>query len=276
MSIRIAWIIARQELRIALRNRWVVAYALIFAVLTAAISYFGLTTIEFTGFQGFERTSISLLNMVLYIVPLGAMLMAVQSFTPEGGATDQLFTEPVTRGEVVLGKVVGLSLANMIATTFGFGFSGAMIVRAVGTEGLGAYLTIVGFTSLISIVFVSVAALLSVLGQRSLRAYASVVVTWFVAVLLYDLLVIGISFLLPETSANRLAYYSAFVNPVDSARIGSLLSISGKEVFGRAGAMLVRSLGGEFAAVWALVGALIVWSIGPALLSAKILNKQDI
>ncbi len=105
-SPRIVGTIARQELRIILRNRWIMFYSAIFAVLTLAVSYFGLAVIEFTGFQEFNRTAVSLLNLVLYIVPLATMLMAVQSCRTEGGATDQLFAEPVTLTEIVLGQAV--------------------------------------------------------------------------------------------------------------------------------------------------------------------------
>ena len=124
--------IARHELRIVLRSRWVPVYALIFASLTFAVSYFGLTVVEYTGFQEFDRTAVSLLNLVLYVVPLATMLMAVQSFRDEGGATDQLFTEPVTKGEIVLGKLIGLSLAHILATVVGFGLTGVMIGIEVG------------------------------------------------------------------------------------------------------------------------------------------------
>jgi Cu-processing system permease protein len=64
--------IARQELVINIRNRWTLVFAGVFGILVLAISYFGLVTGGSLGFQGFARTSASLLNMVLYIVPLVA------------------------------------------------------------------------------------------------------------------------------------------------------------------------------------------------------------
>ena len=143
-------VIAQQELRIALRNRWLIAYAVIFAMLTLAISYFGLSVVEFTGFQGFQRTTASLLNLVLYLVPLVAMLSAVQSLSADGGANDQLFTEPVTRAEVVLGKLAGMFGANAIAMLFGFGLAGLLIARSVGLAGLASYAVLVAVSLLTS------------------------------------------------------------------------------------------------------------------------------
>jgi Cu-processing system permease protein len=276
LKLSVVGIIARQELRIALRNRWIVAYAAIFAVLTMAISYFGLTVIEFTGFQGFQRTTASLLNLVLYIVPLVSMLMAVQSFSIDGGTTDQLFTEPVTRAEIVLGKLGGMVGANVLATFFGFGLSGLIIARNVGTKGLLSYLILVGFTVLTGMVFAAIATCLTILMRRTLRAYALVLVTWFVFVLLFDLLVIGLSFLLPEGLANRTAFAALFVNPIDAARVGTLLATSGKEMFGLAGALLTRSLGGVAPAITLLCASLGAWITAMSITAIGILNHQDV
>lgn len=259
-----------------LRNRWILAYAAVFAALTLAISYFGLSIIEFTGFQGFQRTTASLLNLVLYIVPLVSMLMAVQSLSVEGGTTEQLFTEPVTRAEILLGKIAGLVGANILATLFGFGLTGLLIARRVGTAGLSSYIILVGMAILVGIVFSALAAVLAISLRRSLRAYAAVLVVWFVLVLLFDLLIIGLSFLLPEHLANRTAFAGLFVNPVDAARVATLLAISGKEMFGIAGAQLTRSLGGVPQAIGALLLAMLAWSTLLMTAAVMALNKQDI
>jgi Cu-processing system permease protein len=275
-SLRIIGIIARQELRIILRNRWIMFYSAIFAVLTLAVSYFGLAVIEFTGFQEFNRTAVSLLNLVLYIVPLATMLMAVQSFRTEGGATDQLFAEPVTLTEIVLGKMSGLVGAHVLATVIGFSFTGVLVGAKVGTRGISSYLILVGFTILVGIVFVAVASMLTILARRGNRAYAIVLVAWFSMVLLFDLLIIGLGFVLPETLANRTAFAGVFLNPIDATRVATLLAVSGKEMFGPAGAQLVRSLGGVHQAVTFLVSVLVVWIAVPTAVGTISLGRQDL
>ena len=83
--------IARQELVINIRNRWTLVFACVFGILVLSISYFGLVTSGSVGFQGFARTSASLLNMVLYIVPLVALVTGTLSFTSEKSAGELLF-----------------------------------------------------------------------------------------------------------------------------------------------------------------------------------------
>jgi Cu-processing system permease protein len=275
-NFKIVGIIARQELRIILRNRWIVAYSAIFAALTLAVSYFGLAVIEFTGFQEFDRTAVSLLNLVLYIVPLATMLMAVQSFRSEGGATEQLFAEPVTLTEIVLGKMTGLAGAHILATVIGFGFTGVLVGAKVGSRGIGSYLALVGFTVLVGMVFIAVSSMLTILAGRGARSYAVVLVAWFGLVLLFDLLIIGLSFLLPETLANRTAFAAVFLNPIDATRVATLLVISGKEMFGPAGAQLVRLLGGIPQAVTLLLLALGAWIALPTMVGTYSLSRQDL
>lgn len=268
--------IARQELRVLLRSRWVVAYGAVFAVLTFGVGYFGLAVIEFTGFQSLDRTAVSLLNLVLYVVPLATLLMAVQSFRPEGGVTEQLLAEPLTGAEIVLGKLAGLAGAHALSVLAGFGLTGALIAVRVGTGGLRAYLAVVAFTLLVGLVFSSLGALITLLARRSLRAYSLVLVAWFVLVLLFDLLVVGLTFAVPERWANRLALGALFANPVDATRVAALLTISGKELFGPAGAVLVRALGGTGPAVALLAGALLVWIAIPAGIAVLVLRRQEV
>lgn len=268
--------VARQELRVLLRTPWVAVYAMVFTVLTLSVSYFGLAVMERVGLQEFDRTAVSLLNLVLYIVPLATMLMAVQSFRAEGGTTEQLLAEPVGRAEIVVGKLLGLSAGHLLATLLGFGFTGIVVGVRVGNRGLSAYLALVAFTVLLGVAFLSLSAMLTILSRRGGRAYAVVLVSWFVLVLLYDLVVIGLAFVLPEWWANRLALVATFLNPIDACRVAALLAISGKELFGAAGAQLVRMLGGVPQAIALLIAALLGWIVLLTTLGAWSLDRQDI
>src|SRR5512138_3035817 len=116
MDVQAVITIDRQELTINIRNRWTLTFAIAFGVLALAISYFGMVTAGAIGFQGFERTSASLLNLVLYVVPLVALVMGTMSFTNDRAASEILFSQPVTRSEILLGKLAGLFASILTAT----------------------------------------------------------------------------------------------------------------------------------------------------------------
>ncbi|MBS1807915.1 MAG: ABC transporter permease subunit [Acidobacteria bacterium] len=276
MDINAVTTIAKQELTINIRNKWTLIFAGVFSVLVLAISYFGMITAGAIGFQGFTRTSASLLNLVLYIVPLVALVMGTLSFTSEKGASEMLFAQPVTRGEIWLGKLLGLFGSMLTATLIGFGLGGFVIAMKAGTAGALRYPLFVGFSLLLALVFLSLSALIAALCQRKNRAFGVVMFLWFFFVLFYDLLVIGGTFLFKERTANHFIFASLFGNPVDMTRVGSLIVLNGKEIFGVAGAALMKFFGGEVTSISLLVLGMTVWIVAPFLLSQRLLKRQDI
>src|SRR5574338_209031 len=127
--------IAHQELTVNIRNRWTMIFAGVFSALVLAISYFGLVTAGAIGFQGFARTSASLLNLVLYVIPLVALTMGTLSFTSDASANELLYAQPVSRVDVMLGKLAGLFTSIVTAAFIGFGLAGVIIGIKGGTEG---------------------------------------------------------------------------------------------------------------------------------------------
>ncbi len=268
--------IARQELIVNIRNRWTLIFAGVFGVLVLAISYFGLVTAGMIGFQGFARTSASMLNLVLYIVPLVALTMGTLSFTSEKSASELLFSQPVTRAEILLGKLAGLFFSIATATVAGFGLAGIIIAFKAGTRGALRYPVFVIFSLVLAIVFLTLSALVSSICHRKSKAFGVALFLWFFFVLFYDLIVIGGTFLMKERTANRFIFASLFGNPVDMVRVASLMVIDGEEIFGAAGAALTRFMGGESASILLLMTGLLVWVIVPFFFSQQLLKRQDI
>lgn len=268
--------IAKQELVINIRNRWTLVFAGVFGVLVLTISYFGLVTAGTVGFQGFARTSASLLNMVLYIVPLVALMMGTLSFTSEKSASELLFSQPVTRGEILLGKLLGLFASIFTATLIGFGLAGVIIAARTGTEGSLRYPALVGFSLLLALIFLSLSAFISALCRRKSKAFGVALFVWFFFVIFYDLMIIGGTFLFKERTANALIFGSLFGNPVDMVRIASLMTLNGKDIFGAGGAALLRFLGGESLSIVLLLIALVLWVVAPLFVAQRLLKHQDI
>jgi Cu-processing system permease protein len=268
--------IARQELTINIRNKWTVIFAVAFGALVLMISYFGLMTAGAMGFQGLARTSASLLNLVLYVVPLVALVMGTQSFTNEKAASELLFAQPVTRAEILFGKLAGLFAALATAMLIGFGLAGVVIAWRAGAEGAMRYPLLVVFALALALIFLNLSAFISVLCHRQAKAFGVALFLWFFFVLFYDLLAIGGTFLFKESAGNTFIFVSLFGNPVDMVRVASLISLDGKEVFGVAGAALLRFFGGDVSSLMTLVVGLVFWAVAPALLAARWLRRQDV
>ncbi|PWT95737.1 MAG: ABC transporter permease [Blastocatellia bacterium] len=276
MNVHSITTIAHQELTVNVRNRWTVIFAGVFSVLVLAISYFGLVTAGAIGFQGFARTSASLLNLVLYIIPLVSLTMGTQSFTSDANANELLYSQPVSRVDVMLGKLAGLFASIITATFIGFGAVGLIIGIKGGNDGVTRYPILVGFSLLLALIFLSLSALISTFCKRKTKAFGLSVFVWFFFVLFYDLVVIGSTFLFKEHTANTLIFGSLFGNPVDIVRVSCLMLLDGRNIFGPAGASLLKFAGGEAMSLIVLAISLAFWIVIPAVAAHRLLRRQDI
>lgn len=273
---RIVFEIAREELTINIRNKWTLIYAGVFSLLVVSISYFGMMAEGFAGMQNFTRTSASILNLVLYIVPLVALVMGTLSFTGDKGSTELLFSQPVSRAEVLLGKLLGVFFSMTLSTLVGFILAGFVIIAGSGTDGISRYVAFVGLSLLLSLVFLSLSVVTATLSRRKSKAFGLALVLWFFFVLFYDLIAIGGTLVLEGQSANTFLFISLFGNPVDMVRVASLISLDNVTIFGASGAVLIRFLGGTSASIALLLVALAFWIGAPLLLSHRLLQRQDI
>src|SRR5579884_4115453 len=210
MDFRAITAVMRQEARINIRNKWTLTFAAAFALLALAISYFGLVTTGAVGFQGFERTTASLLNLVLLLIPNLALVLAAMSFRGDAGSGDLLFTQPVSWTAILLGKVLGLFISMLIATLAGFGITAAVVAFETGPDGLARFAGFAALTAVLSLIFLAVGALVAVAFPTRARAFGAALFLWFFFVIFYDLLVVGGAFMLRERSANVLIFASLF------------------------------------------------------------------
>ena len=132
-------VIAKQELLLATRSRWMQIFTTVFAILSLAVAASGYILSGGRGVQDFARTSVSLLQLVTFIVPLAALVIGVLSIGAERGYAEVLFSQPVSRTTVAIGQMLGIGLALVAAEAVGFGAAGLVIFSNAGGEGLGAY-----------------------------------------------------------------------------------------------------------------------------------------
>jgi Cu-processing system permease protein len=269
---------AREELVLALRSRWTQTFAVVFAVLAFAVAGAGYVLSGGHGVQDFARTAVSLLQLVLLLVPLTALVMGVLSLAPERGAAEMLFSQPVSRDAVLIGKMLGLLAALGAAQAVGFGAAGAVVYTQSGSEGGGGFLVLVGASFVTTAIFLGLGALLAAgaVGRKRTRALILALVVWFVAIAFFDLVALGVASLLPSGTASRVLMIAALVNPVGVVRTGTLLAVEGTGAFGAASLALFRFTGGPRGAALVLSLSLLLWLLAPALLALRRLRRADL
>jgi Cu-processing system permease protein len=272
------WLVARQELLLAARSRWTQIFAAAFALLALAVSTSGYILSGGRGFQDFARTSASLVQLVVLVVPLASLLMGVLALAPERGTAELLFSQPVSRRAILLGKLLGLLAALAAAEFVGFGLAGLIVFSSTGEEGGWGYALLVLGSFLLTAAFLAIAALIAAgaVGRKRTRALALAVVVWFVAVILLDLAALGVASLLPSTAASRLLIVSVMANPAGAVRTGALLGIEGTAAFGSASLALLRFTGGPAGAAALLALSVLAWVVVPTAAAARRLSRIDL
>jgi Cu-processing system permease protein len=271
-------LVARQELVLAARSRWTQIFAVVFAALALAVASSGYVLSGGHGVQDFARTAASLVQLVLILVPLTSLLIGVLSLAPERGAAELLFSQPLARRTVLLGKLLGLFQALVGAQALGFGAAGVVIFSQSGNEGLGGFLLLAAASGTLTAIFLGVAALLAAnaIGRRRTRALALALVAWFVAVVLFDVAALGLASLLPSGPASRVLIVGVLLNPVDAVRTAALLGIEGTAAFGAASLAFLRFTKGPIGAGLALGLSLLLWLLFPTLLAIERLRRSDV
>ncbi|MHB9119555.1 MAG: ABC transporter permease [Burkholderiales bacterium] len=221
-------VIASKEFWDRIRNRWVVAIAIVFAVFALLIAYFGSAQQGTVGFKGIEVTIASLVSLVIYLVPLIALILGYDAIVGERerGSLDLLLSMPITRLELLLGKFFGLSAALSFSTLAGFGLAGVLIAPQIDLNSLYNYAGFVISAILMGMAFLSMGVMVSVLASDRTRASGAAIALWFFYVLVYDLLLLGALVVSGGQIGGDFFPYLLLLNPADIFRILNIFSMA--------------------------------------------------
>ncbi|MCP5050813.1 MAG: ABC transporter permease subunit [bacterium] len=264
--------IARMELFDSARKQWLQMVGILFFVICIAVSYFGLAGTQFTSLR---RTTISLLNLMLFILPLISMLIGAISIAGNRDSLEFFLSQPLKRREFFLGKYIGLATTLLIWVVFGFGGSGLVLASKTGSRGLTDFLILMVLSYLLSLAFLSISFLISAIVMEKSLTTLSVIVMWLWFTLFYDLVVIGLMRLIQELPVKSPMLFMLLLNPVDIARSGFLINSDMAGLLGPTGAFLNKMAGTPLGLI-TLAAGLLLWIIVPLVIGTYIFSRRDI
>ena len=252
----------RKELRDAVRNRWLLLYAIAFAGLALALSYMSQIGSGMGGMAGFGKSTASLVNLTLLLTPLMGLTIGALSLTGERdrGMLAYLLAQPVTRAEVITAKFIGQSIGFAGAVAVGFGAAALIIGHGDGL--LMARLA--GLSILLAVAMLAIGMLIAAVIRRSNVALGTSVFTWFALVLVSDLGLMSATTIL-DLSARQLLL-TALASPTQVFKLAAISGFDATlDLLGPAGLYAVQTFGSALPAL--LVGLLLAWCAGPLLLA---------
>jgi Cu-processing system permease protein len=267
-------VVAREEFRQALESRWLFGFTALLAALVLGLSFFGMAQSREVGFQGFARVTLSLMNLVLFIVPLTGLMLGVTSVTGGSGALPLLLAQPVSRREVLGGKLVGLGAALTVAQLVGFGGGGVVVALSAGADQVRGFAVLTGLSIALGWLMVSTSLMIAVLRPDRLKAMSTALFLWLLLVVAYDLVVLGATTILGGLPLQRVLLPALLLNPVDIARVLTTLAVGSGALFGPTSAVLMK-LSGTTAGIGLGLLVLIVETIVPAAIAMWVFQRRD-
>jgi Cu-processing system permease protein len=266
--------IAAREARTGLRSRWFLLYAAVFAVLSIGFSTLALTGSDLTGQPGFGRTSAGLLNLMLLIVPLIGLTVGALSLAGErhDGNLDYLLAQPVSPGEIFVGKYLGAALSLVLMLLLGFGCAAVVMAFQGGAAGIGDFALLSALTLLLGLAMLRVGYAISSRAPQTSAAFGIAVTLWLVFVIVGDLGLMSSAIVMDISPQTLLGL--TLLNPLDVFKLLSVDRLqTSLDVLGPAGSYALERLGAGLTPV--LFGLMALWVMLPLPLGYWLFKRTD-
>ena len=243
-----------------LRTRFILLYTVLLLVSTIVL-------FQFDSDPG--KIILSLLNVVLMVVPLVSIVFTTIHFFNSYEFIELMLAQPVNRRVIFLSEFIALAMSLCLAYLIGVGVP--MLVYGASSEG-GTLL----FSGLmLTLVFVSLAFLASVLTRDKAKAIGLALLFWFYFSLIYDGILLWVIFSFSDYPIEKVTLGLVALNPVDLARIIMLLELDISALMGYTGAFYKNFFGSHWGIIFS-TAVLFIWIALPLSLATRIFANKDL
>jgi Cu-processing system permease protein len=215
------------------------------------------------------KVVMSLLNVVLMVVPLVSIVFTTIHFYNSYEFIELMLAQPINRKVVFLGEYLAVSSSLCMAFVVGIGLP--IIIYGPSASGLSLIFCGIALT----MVFVSMAFLASVLTRDKAKAIGIALLFWFYFSLIYDGFLLWFVYAFADYPLEKITLTLIALNPVDLARVIMLLQLDISALMGYTGAFYKEFFGGSFGIVFSSF-VLLLWVAIPCLLALRIFSKKDL
>jgi Cu-processing system permease protein len=243
-----------------LRNKILITYT----ALLLAVSLF-IFNLEDNPTKGI----LSLLNIVLIVLPLVSLTFSTIYVYNSAEFIELLVSQPLRRTRLLLSLFTGLATSLLFAFLVGAGLP--ILIYNPSTAGL--LLLVTGLV--LTVIFVALAVLASVITHDKARGIGIAILLWFYFSLMYDGLVLFILFQFSDYPLEKPSIVLCSLNPIDLGRVLILLKLDISAMMGYTGAVFKDFFGGTKGAFYAGF-VLLLWMVAPLWLAVRRFNLKDL
>ncbi len=263
-------VLAAREWRMAVQARWFWFYGAATALLGAALLWMAAgmlpagVPVEVAG----SRVLMAAINLLALLVPLMGLTAGAQSLAGERDrrTLGYLLSQPVSRAEVLTGKLLGNALALLAAV------GGATLIQLTLSLVIdlpvpaGALLAVAGLAWLLGLCSLALGAAIGSGSAGLVAAQGGMIVAWLLMALLGDLGLMGMMMI--RAIPVKVLLFLTFLNPVHQFRVAAVALLRPTlEVLGPVGIYAQERLGTALAP--ALLASLIAWTAAASLVALE-------
>ncbi|MCP4249251.1 MAG: ABC transporter permease [bacterium] len=272
---RAVLVVAGQELRDGLRDRWVLAATALMAALALSLVLLGSAPAGTVSSPSLTVAVVSLSSLSIFLVPLIALLVSYDAIVGESerGTLLLLLSYPIARWQMLVGKFLGHTAILAVATTVGYGAAGVLVLLTTsGNDAASwhAFAALIGSSVLLGAVFIALGYLVSGLSRERGTAAGLAVGVWVVFVILFDTALLGI--LVAVDIPSSVVSVLLLLNPTDAYR---LLNLAGFEEVRFLSGMAQLSTTAGFGLTVVAAG-LVAWLVVPLSVAAFLFQRREL
>jgi Cu-processing system permease protein len=243
-----------------LRTRFILLYTALLLISTIVL-------FQFDSDPG--KIILSLLNVVLMVVPLVSIVFTTIHFYNSYEFIELMLAQPVRRSTIFLSEFVALALSLSLAYAIGVGVP--IVLYGAFSSGL----TLLFSGLMLTLVFVALAFLASVLTRDKAKAIGLALLFWFYFSLIYDGILLWIIFAFSDYPLEKITLALVALNPIDLARIIMLLKLDISALMGYTGAFY-KNFFGSYGGILFSIAVLAIWIALPLGLGTRIFARKDL
>jgi Cu-processing system permease protein len=246
-----------------LRSWWALLYGLFFLAITCTLLYFS---------GDFNKSLVSLLNIVLLLVPLISTIFGTMYFYNSREFTELLLAQPIKRVHIFVGQYLGLTLSLILSFCIGLGT--AFLLYAGTAEQSGHLFMLMLCGALLTGIFTAVAFLISVSFDDRIKGFGIAILAWLFTGIVYDGLFLAFLVVFDDYPLEKASIGITLFNPIDLSRILILLRLETAALMGYTGAVFSKFFG-TMQGVAISFFALVMWVVLPLLWFVRKVSKKD-
>lgn len=243
-----------------LKNKTLLVYTILLGLLTWSV---------FSMEDNTTKGLLTLLSVILITVPLVSIVFSTIYIYNSAEFIELLMSQPIRRNKIYLSLFTGLAFAMVLAFLLGAGIP--LLIFSFDYTGI----TMILAGCAITMVFVSLAFLISVFTRDKSKGIGVAIILWLYFSLLFDGLVLFILFQFSEYPIEKAMIAISAFSPVDLVRIIILLQLDVSVMMGYTGAIFKDFFGTKSGMLITIV-LIALWIIIPFWVSIVKFKKKDL